>query len=148
MTPNARLQAFIDSKERVGLESLFELFDTLPAVDAASMIGDWKGGVFNTGHPGEKQLGGLRWDGKAFHGPNDVDPIVSVDDKGARYPNPVLGQASLRSVEYRGIVTATMVYDQHPVFDHFRRVSDNEVLGVMDRKGDAMPLFFWLRRLR
>ena len=30
-----------------------------------------------------------------------------------------------------------MVYDKHPVFDHFRRVDADTVLGLMDRKGDA-----------
>jgi hypothetical protein len=58
-----------------------------------------------------------------------------------------MGQASLREVAYRGVVTATMVYDQHPIFDHFRRVSGDVVLGVMDRKGEEKSLFFWLRRL-
>ena len=48
---------------------------------------------------------------------------------------------------YRGVVTATMVYDRHPIFDHFRRIADDRVLGVMDRKGDEAPLFFFLRRL-
>jgi hypothetical protein len=57
-----------------------------------------------------------------------------------------MGAASLRRVEYRGVVTATMAYDRHPVFDHFRQVDEDTVLGVMDRKGDAMPLFFYLRR--
>ena len=54
--------------------------------------------------------------------------------------------ASLRAVEHRGVVTATMVYDNHPVFDHFRRVDGATVLGLMDRKGEPAPLFFWLRR--
>ena len=40
-----------------------------------------------------------------------------------------------------------MIYDQHPIFDHFRKVNDDLVVGAMDRKGDAFPLFFYLRRL-
>ena len=42
--------------------------------------------------------------------------------------------------------TATMVYDKHPIFDHFRKVDEDLVLGVMDRKGEAAPLAFMLRR--
>ena len=54
----------------------------------------------------------------------------------------VMGKASLRSVTYRDVVTATIVYDNHPIFDHFRNVDDDTVLGVIDRKGDEFPLFF------
>lgn len=148
MTPEARFQRFVDSKEKVAVEELFAFFDSLEAIDAPFMLGDWGGGVFNTGHKGETQLAALKWVGKTFHGENDVDPIVSRGAEGKREANPVLGKATLREVRYRGVVTATMVYDQHPVFDHFRRITDDLVLGVMDRKGDAFPLFFYLRRLQ
>jgi len=103
--------------------------------------------VFRSGHPGEERLGQLAWDGKSFHNDNDVDPIISRGSDGAREVNPILGKASLRSVLHRGMVTATMVYDQHPVFDHFRKVSGDIVVGVMDRKGEDAPLFFHLHRL-
>jgi hypothetical protein len=144
----SRFRAFAESKERVQLDELFAFFDGLDPVATDSMLGDWEGGVFNTGHPGEKQLSKLAWAGKCFRGRNDVDPIVSKGADGKRQANPVLGQASLRAVEYRGVVTATMVYDQQPIFDHFRRITNDVVLGVMDRKGEEMPLFFWLSRLR
>lgn len=65
---------------------------------------------------------------------------------------PVLGtskpRARLRNVEYRGKVSATMIYDHLPIHDHFRRVDDDTVLGVMDRRGDERPFFFVLRRDR
>ncbi len=48
---------------------------------------------------------------------------------------------------FRGLPTATMVYDQHPVFDYFRKINSERVLGVMDRKGDNALLFFCLQRL-
>jgi len=147
MRPESQLHALASQKEPVQFEELFAFFDSLEAVAVEQMIGDWEGFVFNTGHPGERQLGKLKWAGKAFRGPNEVYPIVSQDDAGKRYPNPIMGEACLREVRYRGVVTATMVYDQHPIFDHFRRVTNDLVLGVMDRKGEEKPLFFWLRRL-
>lgn len=131
---------------KVTIAELEGLFDALPAVSEEEMLGDWEGGVFTTGHPGEQQLGSMNWVGKCFRGRNDVDPIVSKDAEGRRVANPVMGTASLRRVEYRGVVTATMCYDKHPIFDHFRRVDARTVLGVMDRKGDTMPLYFYLRR--
>lgn len=133
-------------RETTTLDELNALFDALPAAGEDFMMGAWDGGVFNTGHPGEKQLDALGWAGKTFRDRDDVDPIVSRQADGGRAANPIMGQASLRQVAYRGVVTATMVYDKHPIFDHFRTVDANTVLGVMDRKGDSMPLYFWLRR--
>lgn len=147
MSPEARFQQFVDSTREVAIDDLYAFFDSLEAIDTSFMLGEWDGGVFNTGHPGERQLGALRWAGKTFHGENDVDPIISRTAAGAREANPIMGKATLRSVRHRDVVTATMVYDQHPVFDHFRKITDDLVLGVMDRKGDTMPLFFYLRRL-
>ena len=141
-----RFTALKDSPDRTSLESLFALYDSLEALPVAFMQGEWDGGVFNTGHPGEKMLGRMNWRGKTFRGDNDVDPIVCHAPDGGRAASDVMGKASLRSVAYRDVVTATMVYDNHPIFDHFRKVDDDTVLGVMDRKGDEFPLFFWLRR--
>ena len=131
----------------IAVAALFDFFDRLDAVDVPSLLGDWRGGLLPTGHPGEGQLDKLRWDGKRFRGDNDVDPIISRGADGERVVNPILGAASLRVVYYRGVATATMVYDNHPIFDHFRRVDDDTVLGVMDRKGDKGPLFFFLERI-
>ncbi|MFI6771867.1 DUF4334 domain-containing protein [Nocardia sp. NPDC050412] len=67
---------------------------------------------------------------------------------------PVLGPAirtrrpaaRLRDIEYRGAVSAAMVYDDLPIIDHFRRVDTETLLGVMDMRGTAEPYFFVLRR--
>jgi len=140
-----RFRALASSETPVAVDDAHALFDALDAVTCDEMLGEWDGGLVPTGHPGEQQLGALGWIGKAFRDRNDVDPIVCRNAAGQREANPVLGAASLRAVEHRGVVTATMVYDKYPVFDHFRRVDEDTVLGLMDRKGDA-PLFFWLRR--
>jgi len=55
-------------------------------------------------------------------------------------------RARLRMTEYRGKSSATMVYDQLPINDVFRKVDDNTVFGVMDLKGMQQPFFFILRR--
>lgn len=54
--------------------------------------------------------------------------------------------ARLRMTEFRGRVTATMIYDDAPVNDVFRKVDAQTVLGLMDMKGMARPFFFVLRR--
>jgi hypothetical protein len=55
-------------------------------------------------------------------------------------------QARLRMMEYRGKLSATMLYDYLPINDSFRKVDDNTILGVMDFKNLPQPFFFILRR--
>lgn len=56
-------------------------------------------------------------------------------------------QARLRMMEYRGKISATMIYDYLPINDSFRKIKDNNtVLGVMDFKQLPQPFFFVLRR--
>lgn len=135
-----------DLASGTSIEEALALFDSLPAVGEEELLGEWAGGLVPTGHPGEAMLDQLRWAGKTFRGRDDVDPIVVHDASGARAASDVMGAATIRMVEFRGVVTATMVYDKHPVFDHFRRLDDGTLLGVMDRKGEEHPLVFTLTR--
>ncbi len=74
----------------------------------------------------------------ARHALSVLDPLIGTDKPRAR----------LRNVECRGKVGATMIYDHLPINDVFRRVDDDTVLGLMDRRGDPVPFFFVLRRDR
>ncbi len=56
-------------------------------------------------------------------------------------------QARLRMMEYRGKVSATMIYDCLPINDSFRKIDENQVFGVMDFKQSAQPFFFILERV-
>ncbi len=55
-------------------------------------------------------------------------------------------RARLRDLEVRGVVTVAMVYDHVPIVDAFRRTGPDELLGLMDRRGDEVPFLFRLRR--
>ena len=55
-------------------------------------------------------------------------------------------RARLRDLEVRGVVGVAMVYDHLPVLDAFRAQPDGSLLGLMDRRGDAVPFLFRLRR--
>ncbi len=57
-------------------------------------------------------------------------------------------RARLRPVEYRGVVSAAMVYDQLPIVDAFRAIDDDTLVGAMDLRGLAEPYLFSLRRER
>ncbi|MGV9800533.1 DUF4334 domain-containing protein [Mycobacterium sp. NPDC003449] len=55
-------------------------------------------------------------------------------------------KARLRTTRYRGVDTATMIYDQLPINDVFRRLTDGAVIGAMDLRGSGKPYFFVLHR--
>ncbi|MEU0500827.1 DUF4334 domain-containing protein [Nocardia sp. NPDC005998] len=79
-------------------------------------------------------------------------PVAGVE--AVRKLLPVIGPAirtrrpaaRLRDIEYRGVVSAAMVYDHLPIIDHFRRLAADTLLGVMDMRGIGEPYFFILRR--
>lgn len=55
-------------------------------------------------------------------------------------------KARLRVVEYRGKYSASMIYDNKPIIDIFRKVDNDKVLGLMDLKGMKQPFFFILQK--
>lgn len=63
-------------------------------------------------------------------------PTITTNDHKAR----------MRMTEFRGKVSATMLYDGLPINDVFRKVDDDTLLGLMDLKGMDQPFFFVLHR--
>lgn len=57
-------------------------------------------------------------------------------------------KARVRMLEYRGKVSATMIYDNLPIYDTFRLIDHDTLLGVMDFKGMQRPFIFKLQRDR
>jgi GXWXG protein/Domain of unknown function (DUF4334) len=58
-------------------------------------------------------------------------------------------KARLRTTRYRGIDSATMIYDNLPINDVFRKIPGAEidtVIGAMDYRGGKRPYFFVLQR--
>lgn len=165
---------------RASGEQALALFDRLPPVDLAFMLGAWRGEGFDTGHPLDGLLEICHWHGKRFESPEAVHPLVfraiggglvrvdprwmgpglsRIDRLPPRHPwmgrlfqllLPLLrtrrSRARLRMTEYRGCLSATMLYDQQPINDVFRRIDDDTVFGLMDLKGMERPFFFILRR--
>lgn len=137
--------------QNVSTTELNEIWSTLPTVRSAEIVGTWKGDEFHTGHKMNGMLKAARWYGKVFTSVDDVDPIVCYDDDGNLFSNNELslGGASLWDVEFRGEVTATMVYDGQPILDHFKRVDENTLMGIMNGKRQRISgnyLYFLLER--
>lgn len=162
--------------ERATTAEVTTIFDTLPSVDVPFMIGRWRGSEVATDHSMVGYLSHGGWYGKLFAHAENVHPLLFWRRVGSSFYSvnprmmpftwnvpkaaylgvfmriawPLLrtrkSRARLSMVEYRGRVSAAMVYDQKPIIDHFRRVDDETVLGAMDMKGVAEPYFFLLRR--
>ncbi|WP_078894648.1 DUF4334 domain-containing protein [Streptomyces sp. CT34] len=131
---------------------LDQLWAVLPTVRPEEILGMWKGTGITTGHRVESLLAQANWYGKTFHSVDHVEPLICRDEHGALFSDAELakGEASLWAVEFRGETTATMVYDGQPVLDHFKRVSDNTLLGVMNGKNvldEGQHFYFILERV-
>ena len=119
---------------------LESLWDACAPVRRDELAGLWRGWGLDNGH----RLGGLldhvRWYGKRFDAIDDVKPLMCRNDDGELFSNVELGrgEASLWDIEFRGRIHATMVYDGQAVFDHFARVDDDTLLGVMNGKTDLV----------
>ncbi len=130
---------------------LEEFWSTLAPVPIEFMIGEWRGGDLPAGHRADGFLGDS-WFGTTFRSASDVQPIICVDDDGNKYEDTTLmkGGASLRMEQFRGDVTATMVYDAMPIHDHFKKVDDNVVLAITNGKGaldHGRHMYFYLERV-
>ena len=139
MSDELARKKFSELKERTDLVTDAELDDywaTLKPATIDGMIGEWKGDGFNTGDTLNDALKEARWFGKTFNSAADVKPLICLDADGQKFSNVELGngEASLWLEEFRGEVTATMVYDGQPTHDHFKRIDDNAVMGIMNGK--------------
>ena len=157
-------------------EDALTVFDALEPVALDSMIGTWAGEEYPTGHRMDGLLAATGWFGKQFLDADTVHPLLFRAADGssvfpvdpARLPmnlpvptswplhrvvtgaKPLLRTskptARLRTTVYRGVATATMIYDAKPIHDVFRRLDTDTLLGAMDYRGFDRPYFFVLRR--
>lgn len=132
--------------------TLDALFDSLEPIDCESILGAWKGGAFDTGHKGMASLKAIKWYGKTFNSRLDAKPLICYDDQGNLYSNQLMkGEASLWMIEFRGRVSAAMVYDGVPIVDHFRQVDERTLMGIMDGKPSVLDggqhFYFYLERV-
>lgn len=142
---------FKDDKE------LLDFFDTLDPITIEETLGIWKGGDFDTGHWGTPALKGMKWFGKRFNSAFEGMPLLCFNEAGHLFSNTIMnGESSLWMIEFRNKVSTTMVYDGVPIFDHFRKVDDNTIMGIMNGKEapgfppvvqDGHYYYFYLERI-
>ncbi|MFD4035403.1 DUF4334 domain-containing protein [Streptomyces sp. NPDC058637] len=143
----ARFQELREQDGLIPTLQLDEVWAALATVRPDEILGDWKGGEFRTGHPLDGTLEKADWYGKSFASVHDAKPLICRNAAGELYSNRELakGEASLWTVEFRGEATATMVYDGRPVLDHFKRVDETTLMGIMNGKGVPAegPFFYF-----
>ncbi len=153
MTVRERFDALV-ADASPAVERLDALWADLSTLRTDEMLGAWRGGDFATGHPASTLLSKIGWHGKRFDSQLDGHPLICRGEDGELYSNTTYaggGHSSLWEVNFRGESTATMVYDAMAVFDHFKRVDDATVMGIMNGKleaafGTADHYYFWLER--
>lgn len=147
----ARISTLRSAPGRVDPAELDEVWAELDPLRPEELLGTWRGSAFDTGHPAHLLLTSLSWHGKRFHSLDRVDPIVCRGEDGELVANKeaAKGGASLWPVEFRGEVTATMVYDGQPILDHFKRIDADTLMGIMNGKGvlhEGAHYYFALER--
>jgi hypothetical protein len=153
MTVDSARRRFDEMKgtELIPYDELEAFWATLEPVTIDFMIGEWTGGDLPTGHRGDGFLGSS-WYGTTFRSATDVDPVVCVDENGHKFSDVELmkGAASLWMEEFRGELTATMVYDGVPIHDHYKKVDDDAVIAITNGKGaldKGRHFYFYLERV-
>ena len=148
----ARFTDFKQRSDAISDTELDQYWATLAPATIDGMLGEWKGGEFVTGHKMNGRLEKAGWFGKTFKSASDVQPLVCVDADGNKFSNVAMGkgEASLWLEDFRGEVTATMVYDGQPVHDHFKKIDHDAVMGIMNGKGvldNGRYYYFYLERV-
>lgn len=169
------IEKFLQER-KASIQDALQIYDSLEPATIELLTGRWKGYEIKTGHSMEGLLVPSGWYGKLFKSPNEVHPLLFYANKktelyavnpkliplNMNFPKsnflqtimaitkPVLQtkkfKARMRMMEFRGKFTATMIYDEKPIFDHFAKIDDNTLLGVMDLKINKQPYFFVLER--
>jgi hypothetical protein len=135
-----RWQQLRDETDGVSTAELDAPWTRLRPARAEDILGEWRGGAFQTGHPLCRALPASRWYGKTFLALDDAKPLICRAEDGTLFSNVELGQgeATLWNIEFRGEVTATMVYDGRAVFDHFKWLDERTLMGIMNGRPELV----------
>ncbi|GJP88382.1 hypothetical protein CBS63078_6696 [Aspergillus niger] len=117
-------RTLVQTKGKVAPATLSNLFDQLPPLKPEQLLGSWNGGFFDTGHSVGPTLQRIGWIGKDFNTLDDVDPVIVLRE-GRRASWGQWGHATVREMVFRGVLSTVMIYDDRPIFDHFRYNIEN-----------------------
>lgn len=137
-----KIKDMIASGEAYTVEDIMPHYDQLDPVDLDFMLGTWKGGKFDGG----KEPDPINWYGKRFNSRDDVEPLLAQKPDGTIYSFDMWGMAVMREINYRGKVSASLIYNQKPIMDYFRKIDDNTLIGLGEVKGNPHFFFYLMRQ--
>lgn len=143
MSVQADLLGIIARGDACPATTLMPLYEQLEPIGIEQILGTWKGGKFDGGADPDP----IRWYGKRFVSRTHAEPLLCYADDGSIYSYEKLGLAQLRELSFQGKVSAALIYDQHPIMDYFRKVTDDVIIGLGDVKGKPLDFFFHLTRV-
>jgi len=132
----------IESGNAYTSEEMMDDFLALDAISIEEILGMWKGGKFDGG----KTPNLINWYGKKFISREHVEPLMIKTEDGAVVPFTKLGSAILREVYFGNKNSATIIYNNKPIMDYFRKIDDDTIIGWGEIKGETPDFFFWLKR--
>jgi len=155
-----KTEDFLAKIEKTTHDELLKLFDSLPAAKIDESIAKWEGHNIDIGHPNAKKMNIAQWWGKCFVSVDEAIPLIEYNDARSELhsdKNAMRGEACLKMMEFRDVISLTMVYDGEPAFDNFRKVNDDILLGCMSGKTtsggmqiapNGMYYFWWMKRAK
>lgn len=143
-----KFEAVIRRKGDFSVQELDELFSGLSPVTIDEMIGEWRVGYLFTEGTGSRfetflKYCPIRLYGKRFKAKNRVQAwLFRLARLKFGFPGT---SAGLERVDFRGLMSTSMVYHYLPMIDHFRKVDGSAVMGIMEIKG-KLSTYFYLKR--
>ncbi len=143
---NSALEEIISQKREASCKELDELFAGLGPVTADEIMGEWRVGFLFT-----KEGTGSKWEtlvrhspvrlyGKRFLNMNNVKAWV-FRVLGIKFGFPGTS-AVLRKMEFRNKISVSMIYNHLPLIDHFRKLNEKIILGIMETRGKLCVYFY------
>lgn len=154
--------------------ALADAFDALAPAGVGMLTGFWKADPGYAETPGGRLLIESGWWGARFVDQETVHPLLfrtgdgdglfaadllrvlallgdGAQDLSARREQVETSApiGRVRMIEYRGVVTATLVYDQVPVLDYLRVVDNDTMVAAVEGRGMVeRPAYALLRRCK
>jgi len=128
----------------LSFDELDQFFASLDSVDIEETLGFWKGGYLKGWEIFFRNYILFHWFGKYFFSAEEIRAQVwSILGFKISFG---LGNSRLRRVEFRNKVSTALIYNYLPLIDHFRKVDDETLMGIMEIKG-RIVVYFYLQRL-
>jgi hypothetical protein len=144
--PNAVELELLDlveqSKRCVAIDSerLMKLYRELEPISIDFIIGTWHGSLFN-GQSGDG------WWGKNMISAELVQPLLFQREDGSVYSNEVWGLAHLELATFDTLSETVMLkYNDKPLYDYFRKLNEETIIGLTPAAAAGTDFFFQLTR--